>query len=230
MTTIHILRHGQARHNVQRGYPYRDPPLTEIGREQAKVVQQTLSVKPDLIIVSPMTRTIETMNIVFGHLFNDSSGGNKVEIRVWPELREAHNAICNKGVSRAELAAKFPQLNFSSCRKEWDYSAHTPERATSRAEWVRRRLSDLASSGNYKNIFLITHRGLIAFLVQGERFSVCGMSPSSSQEFLTNRAVLLESRSYRIASGEEVDEKRHGVNIDTGLDQDFGPTLLLPHN
>ncbi|KAJ4227906.1 hypothetical protein NW759_003996 [Fusarium solani] len=210
MTTIHILRHGQGRHNVQRGYPYRDPPLTEVGCEQAKAVRRTLAVKADLILVSPMTRTIQTMNIVFGHLFNDSSGSKKVEVQVWPELREAHDAICNKGISRAELAAKFPHLDFSACRRQWDYSAHSPERATARAERIRRRLSALASSGKYKNIFLVTHRGLVAFLVQGPRFSVC------------------EHRSYQLASGEEVDKKRLGVNIDTGLEQDFGPTLLVP--
>ncbi|RSL67899.1 hypothetical protein CEP53_002796 [Fusarium sp. AF-6] len=210
MTTIHILRHGQGRHNVQRGYPYRDPPLTEVGCEQAKAVRRALSVKPDLILVSPMTRTIQTMNIVFGHLFNDSSGNKKVEVQVWPELREAHDAICNKGISRAELAAKFPHLDFSACRRQWDYSAHSPERAAARAERIRRHLGALASSGKYKNIFLVTHRGLVAFLVQGPRFSVC------------------EHRSYQFAAGEEVDKKRLGVNIDTGLEQDFGPTLLVP--
>jgi hypothetical protein len=41
-------------------------------------------------------------------------------------------------------------------------------------------------------------------------------------------AVLQEHRSYQLASGEEVDKKRLGVNIDTGLEQDFGPTLLVP--
>ncbi|RSL46209.1 hypothetical protein CEP54_013948 [Fusarium duplospermum] len=142
MTTIHILRHGQGRHNVQRGYPYRDPPLTEVGCEQAKAVRRALSVKPDLILVSPMTRTIQTMNIVFGHLFNDSSGNKKVEVQVWPELREAQTQSATKGY----LEQSWPPKH----------------------------------------------------------------------------------RSYQFASGEEADKKRVGVNIDTGLEQDFGPTLLVP--
>lgn len=38
----------------------------------------------------------------------------------------------------------------------------------------------------------------------------------------------VEHRSYRFATNEEVDKARHGVNVDTGLEQDFGPTVLIP--
>ena len=98
-----------------------------------------------------MTRTIQTALIVFGHLLLNTS--SKTELQVWPDLREAHDAICNKGVSRAELAAKFPQFDFSACREEWDYPPHSPEDAIARAESVRQRLKDL--SGSYENIVLI---------------------------------------------------------------------------
>ncbi|KAH6605837.1 hypothetical protein Trco_004990 [Trichoderma cornu-damae] len=204
MATIHILRHGQSLHNVNRGYPHRDPPLTEVGSQQASDVRPPA--EPDLILVSPMTRTIQTALIVFGqHL---SRQPPKAELQVWPDLREAHDAICNKGVSRADMAAKFGQLDFSACREEWDYPPHSVQDAAARAERVRRRLKDL--SGSYKNIILVTHRGFIAFLVKGERFDVC------------------ECRSYRFAAEEEIEEKRHGINRDTGEKQDFGPSLLLP--
>lgn len=42
------------------------------------------------------------------------------------------------------------------------------------------------------------------------------------------RADDVEHRSYRFATSEEVDNARHGVNVDTGLEQDFGPTVLIP--
>ncbi|KAF7547251.1 hypothetical protein G7Z17_g7864 [Cylindrodendrum hubeiense] len=204
MSTIHILRHGQALHNVQRGYPHRDPPLTKLGTQQAKSVQ--LPAQPDLIIVSPMTRTVQTALLVFPHLLDASPA--KVEVQIWPDLREGYDAICNKGVARADLAIKFPQFDFSACSEEWDYPPHSPEDATVRAERVRHRLKALSSS--YKHIFLVTHRGFIAFLVQGDRFDVC------------------ECRSYAFAADDKVDEKRHGVNCDTDMRQDFGPSLLIP--
>ncbi|EHK19767.1 uncharacterized protein TRIVIDRAFT_68229 [Trichoderma virens Gv29-8] len=204
MASIHILRHGQSLHNVHRGYPHRDPPLTDIGSQQASNVRPPA--EPDLILVSPMTRTIQTALIVFSRHLKTSP--TKVELQVWPDLREAHDAVCNRGVSRAEMAAKFPQFDLSACHEEWDYLPHSFEDAVMRAERVRRRLKDLSRS--YKNIFLVTHRGFIAFLVKGERFDVC------------------ESRSYRFAAENEVNEQRYGINNDTGEEQDFGPNLLLP--
>ncbi|KAM5343980.1 hypothetical protein ACJ41O_012517 [Fusarium nematophilum] len=172
MTAIHILRHGQALHNVDRGYPHRDPPLTEVGTQQASNV--ALPAQPDLIVVSPMTRTIQTALIAFPQLLDSPSAAVRVKVQVWPDLREAHDAICNKGVSRADMAAKFPQFDFSACPEEWDYPAHSFDGAAARAERVRNRLKELSLS--YNNIMLITHRGFIAFLVKGERFGVGGMA------------------------------------------------------
>jgi len=202
---IHIIRHGEALHNVQRGYPDRDPPLTKAGNYSTKHIN--LVAQPDLIIISPMTRTLQTaMNIVPSlaeqALFD-------IPVQIWPDLREANDAICNKGLSRAELESKFPQFDFSECNREWDYAYHTIQDATDRAERVRKRLKELSTS--YRNIAIITHRGFKAFLVKGKRFG------------------LAEVRCYRFASEEEAkDEKiRRGVNFDTLEEQDFGPTVLI---
>ncbi|KAI0518299.1 histidine phosphatase superfamily [Xylaria bambusicola] len=203
---IHIIRHGQALHNVDRSYPYRDPPLTDAGHEATQQIK--IPAVPDLIVISPMTRTIQTAMNAFPSI---ASAPNETKVQIWPDLREAHDAICNKGISRAEISTKFPDLNFSECPEEWDHPPHTIEGATIRAETVRRRLKEL--SKEYNNIVLITHRGFIAFLVKGDRYDVC------------------ESRSYQFGIDEEaeVDALRFGVNRDTMLRQDFGPTVLVPY-
>ena len=203
---VHIIRHGQSLHNVERGYPYRDPALTNAGLNAAKHIK--VSAMPDLIVISPMTRTIQTALNAFPSNF--SSTPFQAEVQIWPDLREAHDANCNKGVSRTEMLAKFPQFNFAECPEEWDHPPHSIEDATARAETVRQRLKEL--SKQYANIALITHRGFIAFLVQGDRFDVC------------------ETRSYRFGTDREaeVESLRMGVNIDTNELQDFGPTILVP--
>ncbi|KAK7425090.1 hypothetical protein QQX98_000004 [Neonectria punicea] len=210
MATIHILRHGQALHNVQRGYAHRDPPLTELGIQQAKNVQ--LPAQPDLIIVSPMTRTIQMTLLVFQDVLNASPA--KVTVEVWPELRECYDALCNQGVSRAAISTKFPQLDFSRCDEEWDYPPHTAFDAYNRAELVRRRLKSL--SRFYENIFVVTHRCFISFLAKGARFDVC--------EYRSYKFLYENEFSYE----EETDEMRFGANCDTGELQDFGPNVLLP--
>ncbi|KAH8641775.1 hypothetical protein IG631_04716 [Alternaria alternata] len=202
---VHIVRHGEALHNVQRGYPDRDPPLTKAGNTSTKRIN--LNVRPDLILISPMTRAIETAMNLFPFL--TGAGPWEVPTQIWPDLREANDAICNKGLSRAELVSKFPQFDFSECHEEWDYPEHSIESATTRAENVRRRLKHL--SATYSNIVVITHRGIKAFLVKGKRFG------------------LAETRCYRFATEEETqdDKIRRGVNTDTGEEQDFGPTVLI---
>ncbi|KAJ6531062.1 phosphoglycerate mutase-like protein [Mycena capillaripes] len=170
---ILILRHGQAIHNVQRGYPFRDPPLTEQGLDEARAV--SLGFRPDLIICSPMTRTIQTALAVFPDLLSPEF---TIAVEIWPDLREAHDAICNKGVPRTELSAAFPALDFSRCIDEWDYESHSRKSATQRAERVRKALAERPE----QNILLVTHRGFINYLIQvaGPQFSNCELRSYTS--------------------------------------------------
>ncbi|KAJ7453085.1 phosphoglycerate mutase-like protein [Mycena latifolia] len=184
---IHILRHGQAIHNVQRGYPLRDPPLTDQGLAEASAV--SMSFQPDLIICSPMVRTIQTTLAVFPDLL--SPGHSKTALEIWPDLREAHDAICNKGVPRAKLAAAFPGLDFSCCREEWDYEAHSDEVAIQRAKRVRAALAERPE----QNILLVSHRGFIDYLVSGPQFSNCGMPVPDGFLFI-QLTIDIELRSY----------------------------------
>jgi broad specificity phosphatase PhoE len=204
---VHIIRHGQSLHNVDHGHVHPDPPLTQAGAQAT--TKLILPVNPDLIIISPMTRTVQTAINMFPYL--SETGRPSVPVQIWPDLREAHDAICNKGVSRAELQTKYPQFDFAECHEEWDYAPHTVEGATARAERVRSRLQELSST--HKNIAVITHRGFIAYLVQGPRFQ-----PS-------------ETRMYQYATKEESlkDGLRKGVHCESMDDVDFGPTLLLPY-
>jgi broad specificity phosphatase PhoE len=216
---IHIIRHGQALHNVEHGYPHRDPPLTEAGQSATKHINLGLAANPDLVLISPMTRTIQTAINAFPFLLSNSPSlpdqerhKPRVEVQIWPSLREAHDAICNKCLSRASLSHKFPSFDFSECPEEWDsLPPHSVEAATKRAEDVRQRLKEL--SGKCRNIVVVTHRGFITFLVKGRRFETC------------------ERRAYRFMEGEgesESDEEtRFGVNVETMLRQDYGPTVLV---
>jgi broad specificity phosphatase PhoE len=108
---VHIIRHGEAVHNVERGYPHCDPPLTEVGIRATK--ELVMSMIPDLIIISPMTRTIQTAMNVFPGLEDD--GSPAIPVQIWPDLREANDAVCNQGRSRVEMQAIFREFDFSEC-------------------------------------------------------------------------------------------------------------------
>ncbi|KAF2786726.1 phosphoglycerate mutase-like protein [Melanomma pulvis-pyrius CBS 109.77] len=204
---IHIIRHGESLHNIEHNYPHRDPPLTSTGHTATRNI--AIPATPDLLLISPMTRTIQTALNAFPFL--QEPAPFPIEVQIWPALREAHDAICNVGVGRAALGAQFPQFDFSRCPEEWDHGPTTREGATARAEEVRVRLKEL--SATYANIVLVTHRGFIAFLVKGRRFDVCDV------------------RSFRFATGAEAEDgtARLGLHCEILEVQDFGPTLLVLH-
>ncbi|CAI6341913.1 unnamed protein product [Periconia digitata] len=203
---VHVIRHGEALHNVDKRNRDRDPPLTEAGNRATKGIKVST---PDLVLISPMTRTIQTAMNLFPDLADQSS--SSIAVQIWPDLREAHDAICNKGVARKDLETRFPQFDFSECHETWDYPENTAENATARAQRVRLRLQELSKT--YANIAVITHRGFIAYLVKGRRFDVC------------------ERRSYRFATEKEEndDDIRKGKHCETLMEQNFGPNVLILH-
>ncbi|KAF1950344.1 phosphoglycerate mutase-like protein [Byssothecium circinans] len=204
---ITLIRHGESLHNIQRPYPHRDPPLTAAG--QTATSNTTITPLPDLIVISPMTRTLQTAI----NMFPDLQGPNppSIPVQIWPDLCETYDAECNKGSPRAEIAAAFPQFDFAECSEVWDYPGYSFAEATARAERVRKRLKGLTEEGKYRNIAVVTHRGIIAFLAKGRRFGVC------------------ERRVFRFATEVEVDDVglRWGTNCESLGEQDFGPSVLV---
>lgn len=88
---VHLQRHGQGFHNLVSDclknvsnsppedertdlHPYRlpemvDPPLTDKGREQCKSSRaKAAALKPEVVLVSPLCRAIQTAAITFCHL------------------------------------------------------------------------------------------------------------------------------------------------------------------
>ncbi|EGX53159.1 hypothetical protein AOL_s00006g537 [Orbilia oligospora ATCC 24927] len=162
-----------------------------------------------------MTRTIQTAINGFSSILHPvETSVPKPEVQIWPDLREAHGANCNKGLSnlKAELSAKFPQLNFTECPGDWNYPPHNINEATKRAERVQQCSKE--PSKMYHNIAVITHRGFIAFLVQGDGYEVCEMR---SYRFATND-IMHDDEAADVTS----DSATIGVNVDTMEIYDFG--------
>ena len=209
-------------YSIDKTQLFPDSPLTSKGHSDAS--QTIIPGHPDLIIISPMTRTIQTALHVFGNLISGPEAS--VEVQIWPELRESHDALCNMGIRKAEIAAKFPIFDFSECNEEWDYEPHSLNAAVARGERVRHRLRLLSETK--KHIVVVTHRGFAAFMVQGERFQTCGEFRITIYWWRFELKLTIESRSYRFADGKEIEASRWAVGIDSEQRQDFGPTLLMP--
>ncbi|KAK6065626.1 phosphoglycerate mutase family protein [Seiridium cupressi] len=206
--TVFLMRHATAEHNGRHHFPHKDPSLASSGIVDAQ--QAILPAEspdfPDLILISPMTRALQTAQIIFSDAVHPNGGP---EVQIWPDLRESNNTISSQGRPAAEMREKFPTFDFSECHDEWDYGKETHERAVTRAEKVRARIKGLTTQ--YRNIWVITHSIFLSYLVnvEGCHFWTC------------------ESRKYRFATKEEAAEKRYGLNHDFRCRQDFGPTVLV---
>lgn len=80
-------------------------------------------------------------NVNHGYLYRDLLLTNTgPEVHIWPDLREAHDSICNKGPSRAAISAKFPYLDFQNAQKNGIVMRHIVLRLP---QYTLRRFEDL---------------------------------------------------------------------------------------
>jgi broad specificity phosphatase PhoE len=66
--TLLLIRHAQALHNVASDWSLHDPPLSELGSQQCKEMEESLKNSKignevELIVVSSMRRTLQTASI-----------------------------------------------------------------------------------------------------------------------------------------------------------------------
>eukprot|EP00026_Physarum_polycephalum_P015029 Phypoly_transcript_15611.p1 GENE.Phypoly_transcript_15611~~Phypoly_transcript_15611.p1 ORF type:complete len:252 (+),score=42.34 Phypoly_transcript_15611:49-756(+) len=115
---IHLIRHGQAQHNVDNKYDILDPTLTALGNQQAKDLGKRFeSIDVQLVVVSPLRRTVETALNVFA-----SDKFKEVPVVANEYCRESYGVvICDKRRNLAEIKADFAsRVDFSLIETEED--------------------------------------------------------------------------------------------------------------
>ncbi|KAK4225987.1 histidine phosphatase superfamily [Podospora fimiseda] len=170
--TIILVRHAQALHNVDRDYTIHDPPLSELGRAQCLDLKSNLVPKipsqldVELIIVSPMKRTIETALIAFPELINRG-----VPIVAHAGWQENSSQCCDIGSSLNDLPAEFPQVDFSQVDRTFPLKFRN-EYAYSRPAILARGQSVLKDlyERKEKAIIVVSHSGFLRAGVTGRWF------------------------------------------------------------
>jgi broad specificity phosphatase PhoE len=164
---IHFVRHAESEHNIP---PYdsklKDPYLSQHGRRQAEALgQQFPNVENvDLIVCSPMKRTIQTALLAFG----DHLRASKTELLALPELQELSAKPCDTGSSLAELLTEFREdpLDLSLVPYDWDSKDRlwSPTELRTLARMVRARTWLRERPEN--NIIVIGHAHCLQLLVR----------------------------------------------------------------
>lgn len=130
-----LVRHGEGLHNLRGrrgGLDILDPELTERGREQAaSLASSRLLAGCELLVVSPLSRAIETAALAFGE-------APSCRVVLSPLHSERWLGACDEGRSKEELAQAFPFIRkwegFEALEQHW-----TPTRETD-GDWSTRRV------------------------------------------------------------------------------------------
>lgn len=121
---IHFIRHAQSEHNaraaiapdediVRHDPALRDARLTPLGQDQAKALSAEISNLRDieLVVVSPLTRTIQTTIVAFAN--------HTAPRLIEPLHREKQESYCDIGRQPHELEQEFAGFGFDHLDDPW---------------------------------------------------------------------------------------------------------------
>jgi broad specificity phosphatase PhoE len=151
MTRVLLVRHGQSEWNADgRWQGQADPPLTDLGRAQARHAARALGTV-DALVASDLQRAAETAAILSGEL-----GVGPVVLD--PDLRE-RDAGAWSGLTRPEIDAGWPGYLEDRRRPEgWEPDDLLVERATAALIRIHGLVGDEGEA------IAVTHGGLVYLL------------------------------------------------------------------
>ena len=113
---VYLIRHAQseanAAHDLDNPTFYYDARITPLGKEQALSAHKKLkNINFDLMLCSPLTRTLQTFSLIFPFPINNTI--------ILPLVREHLDHSCDVGRQPTILQKEFPQLNFDKIKDYW---------------------------------------------------------------------------------------------------------------
>ncbi|KAK8050251.1 hypothetical protein PG994_011981 [Apiospora phragmitis] len=183
--TIHLVRHGEAEHNVDFDVDIRDPGLTNKGGAQCRTLGKTFPYKDRVtrLVASPMRRTVQTAHWAFvdpeapatAPLQNEQQNEQqqKRTIIALGELQECSGFPCDIGLPVEELAQFGGYLDLSRVKPDWNSKRgiYKPVEAVirMRAEKALNILRKLAREARDEyedaHLVVVSHGTMIQFLV-----------------------------------------------------------------
>lgn len=169
---LYCIRHGESIHNVlYKKYGkkvlfdkrYFDTDLTHKGFNESINLSNIWEDKynMDLVLVSPLTRTIKTAINIFRDI--------NVPIIALECLREYPNTLhnCNARKNKSYLQNTYPRVNFDYLETEVDPTwSNNPESINSLLRRIN-VLFDFVEKSNYNNIALVGHNSFISMMKDG---------------------------------------------------------------
>ncbi|KAK4684928.1 hypothetical protein P7C73_g5236, partial [Tremellales sp. Uapishka_1] len=173
---LHLTRHAQAEHNVAEDYSIPDAPLTALGKEQSKklddLTRNTVQQQAELLVCSPLRRPMETMLLGYSALKDRlTDAGHPVVLL--DTLQEVGPYPCDtptypvsaleasNGGMFAKAGLDFSALSPDYASKKGIYDpSHAAERAKGVRKWLRAREEN--------EIVVVAHGDILRYLADGQ--------------------------------------------------------------
>lgn len=155
-TTVILVRHAESTWNAEsRWQGQADPPLSEIGREQARRVAERLRGETIAVLyTSDLVRAVETAQAI----------GRALGLvpRLEPRLREI-DLGCWTGLTRVEIAERYPE-EFRAWQEHKPLRAGGGETFLEMQARVVHVLEEIVAAHHGETIAVVTHGGVITAL------------------------------------------------------------------
>ena len=191
-----LVRHGQSEWNaVGRWQGQADPPLTDLGRQQATAAATKLNTF-DAIWASDLQRARDTAQLIAGAL-------DVGDVRIDPRLRERDAGLWS-GLTRPEIEEQYPGFLDDGRRPDgWEYNDKLRERALAAVLDI---VGELGAGGK---ALVATHGGLIYCLEatldeEGPRIPNLG-----ARELLVGPSGIELGDRYDLLDGAMITESEH---------------------
>ena len=157
---IHLIRHGQAEHNLgQPGWEnILDPHLTSTGIQQATDLSKTMDNQHeiDVILVSPLSRTLQTAQTIFGQLDRPFLATDLCRESISLKKCDSRNPISEKKQQYSKINFSLVETNEDEevkRRRETESEEELAERASQFLHFIQQR--------SEQNIAVVTHHGFL---------------------------------------------------------------------
>lgn len=159
-----FIRHGQGEHTLDmpRSLQQKDPSLTPLGIEQVRLLKYQFSLNDDdVIIISPIRRTLDTAIILSEHVNCRKIVSPLVSPRMFPILPHKKTLPCDKIHDLEKIRYEYPslELDLDTTSELWSDGINTMAEQTfkeSALSFIRK-----CEQLNKDRIYIISHDGTI---------------------------------------------------------------------
>lgn len=173
-----LVRHGQTQANAEHRYlGALDPPLNDMGLQQARAMAATLDQTVDFVYGSPLLRARQTAEIMASTL--------GLPVRVDPAFRERHVGVF-EGLTQDEARRQFPALWAMNITRQWHAAPDGGETIAAVFKRVAQGLTRMVKAHPEAAVLLVAH----GFVAKVLRALVLGSTSDFFDWQLGNGAML----------------------------------------